>query len=170
MSVMETRQAATAAEAVDGDSAFGSFYDATSMTAYSLALRITRDARSAETVCEDAYVEYWRGRTAGAAERFPQCQSRLLGMVRQHAVKLRPEREGKVEWPRSASASTAYTSAGTVRAALDGLGNHERSALELVYFGGLGVSEVAEQLKATVHEVRGFLRSALLTLANEVHA
>lgn len=167
---METRQAGTSAEVVDGDSEFGSFYDATSTMAYSLALRITRDAASAETVCEDAYVDYWRGRATGGSARFPECQSRLLGVVRHHAVKLHPERENKVEWPRSASAPTAYTRAGTVRAALDGLGYQERSVLELVYFGGMGVSEVAEQLTATVREVRGFLRSALLTLADEVHA
>ena len=148
---------------------FGGFYDATSTTAYSLALRITEDSVAADSACESAYVQFWRERATFSPAPFPQGQTRLLALIRLHAVKLGARGARKSGQPQSSAAAPSYTPASTVRAAFERLAEHDRRALELVYFGGMDVSEAASLLTATVSEVRGFLRNALLTLATEVH-
>ena len=134
-----------------GSDAFAAFYDATSTTAFSVALRITRDRPSAERACEEAYLEAWRD----AGNRGDV--GRLLELVRDHAVAAR----------KGSSAPTPSEVAGpsSVTAALDNTEPLGRRAVELAYFGGLSVPEVASILETTAAEVRRAMRVAMLSLA-----
>jgi RNA polymerase sigma-70 factor (ECF subfamily) len=51
-----------------------------------------------------------------------------------------------------------------VNGALAGLPEPQRRAIELAYFGGLTVGEIATTLQETEAEIRGILRSAMTNL------
>lgn len=142
---------------------FSSFYDATHGAAYSLALRITGEAAAATTACEAAYIEYWRA-NPGAAPLSLAGQTAFLQVVRSEALHVRNPAEPKAGIPRSDTAQLSYTQAELVRAGLQKLDPFTRRSLELAYFGGLAVAEIAEIVGRTAIEIRQALRTALLGL------
>ncbi len=130
---------------------FLAFYDATSTTAFSVAMRITQDRPAAEAACEEAYLEVWReGDNRGDA-------GRLLEFVRDRALAKRTASSG--------SSQTASSGGNPVTAALNEADPIGRRAVELAYFGGLSVPEVASILETTAADVRRAMRNAMLSLA-----
>ena len=123
---------------------FERFYDATSTAAFSLAFRITGDRAAAEAACEQAYLEAWhQPETADSAS--------LLELVRERALGARgPSVDGR---------------RGGLNAALAEAEPLGRRAVELAYFGGLSVAEVASILDSTPEEVRRAMRAAMLSMA-----
>jgi RNA polymerase sigma-70 factor (ECF subfamily) len=148
--------------ATGGGDAFRSFYDATSGTAFSLAFEIVGgDRRLAEEACEAAYGELWErsGRVGVNAASWDEAA--LLTQVRERA--LQASAEARVARERSAGPGAAYMKA-AVREGLEKLNPLARRALELAYFGGLPVREIAELLGEPPEVVRRAMREALLTL------
>ena len=142
---------------------FPSFYDATCGAAYSLALRITGEAASATTACEAAYIGYW-GANPGAAAISIFGQTAFLQVVRSEALRFRNPAEPKAGIRRSDTAQLSYTQAELVRAGLQKLDPFTRRSLELAYFGGVAVADIAEIVGGTAIEIRQALRTALLSL------
>jgi RNA polymerase sigma-70 factor (ECF subfamily) len=165
------------ARCANGDEgALAELYDLFGRAAYALALRIVRDARQAEDVVQEAFLDLWRG-----AARFDPARSRpasyLLTFVHRRAVDLvrreqaRPQRgadiddiadrAGREDIPASLVASEQGAN---VRRALAGLPAPQRQVLELAYFSGLSQSEIAEHLGEPLGTVKSRTHVALSRL------
>ncbi len=144
----------SAIAAARADAGFGDFYDRTATAAFSLALRITGDRERAARACEAAYVEAWNNRPGEGAPS----ESALLGMVRVQALAI-----GAIP-PSTEREDGSYISPKQVRDVLDRQPLEVRRALELAYFGGLPVSEIAELLAVPAPSLRTAMRRALLEL------
>ena len=165
------------ARCANGDEgALAELYDRFGRAAYALALRIVRDARHAEDVVQEAFLDLWR-----SAARFDPERSRpasyLLTFVHRRAVDLvrreqaRPQRGGGVEDIAErpgrddvAGSLVAREQGATVRAALAGLPDAQRQVLELAYFSGLSQSEIAERLGEPLGTVKSRTHVALSRL------
>ena len=139
---------------------FRAFYERTSRAAYSLALRITADSERAGAAIEAAYIETWP--STGTDD----LDGALLASVRSCALRLQPS--GNANTIRSDGAIPAYTSATAIRDGLAQVDQLGRRAVELAYFGGIGVNHVAEILGQPTNLVRAAMRRALLELGSLV--
>jgi RNA polymerase sigma-70 factor (ECF subfamily) len=162
------------ARCANGDEgALCELYDRFGRAAYALALRTVRDARHAEDVVQEAFLDLWR-----SAARFDPERSRpasyLLTFVHRRAVDLvrreqaRPQRGGGVEDIAErpgrddvAGSLVAREQRATVRAALADLPDAQRQVLELAYFSGLSQSEIAERLGEPLGTVKSRTHVAL---------
>lgn len=137
---------------------FRAFYAETSRTAYSLALRITSNAERAGAATEAAYIATWSDRQA--ADDLP---GRLLAAVRSRALELQGDNPAPAQTDQPLSPYTSSTAVREGLAQVDALG---RRAVELAYFGGVGVAQVAELLGQPPPAVRSAMRRALLELGS----
>ena len=141
---------------------FRAFYDRTSRTGYGLALRIAGNAERAGAALEASYARVWN-----AAAGSPDLEHQLLAQVREEALQRRMP--GGSSDGQSVGADSTYTFTTAIRdgfAQVDPLG---RRAVELAYFGGVGVTEVADILGQPATTVRAAMRRALLALGSLVH-
>jgi RNA polymerase sigma factor (sigma-70 family) len=159
------------------EAAFGALYDATLGRVYGLALRITRNAQSAEEVAEDAYWQVWR-----QALRFDPARGNamawLLTIVRSRALdSLRrddeatahPEPETLIAADAAPEGDPQDLLAATQRdralhAALATLEPLPRQLLALAFFRGLTHEEIAAQTVLPLGTVKSHIRRALTTL------
>jgi RNA polymerase sigma-70 factor (ECF subfamily) len=159
--------AALVARLAAGDAlALGALHDAYGDVAYDLAFAITRDARTAEDVVEEAFVQTAREARALAAER-GSVPGHILSLVRRHALAAMRAARGR---PGGLASSVLDAAAprpdddwrrAAARRGLLGLPEAERRVLELAYFGGLSTAELAEALAEPEGIVRQRLRSGL---------
>ncbi len=159
---MSSFERGSVAVGLDKRGAFAAFYDATCGAAYSLARRVTGDDEAATSACEAAYMEQWRTLDR-AADVSLQVQTAFLQVVRLQALRGRP-RPGELAAPRPDATQSTYTQAELVRAKLQDLDAFTRRTLEMAYFGGLTVAEIAEVAGRSPVEIRQALRTALLTM------
>jgi RNA polymerase sigma-70 factor (ECF subfamily) len=129
--------------------ALGIFYDRYGSLALSLAGAITDDATEAEHAVADAFAELWRVGPPTAV-RESSAVARLSALVRAHALK-------RKKTGSSGNRTRAY-------GALTALAGLERQVIELAYFEGLTVRQIAAQLSASERDVYRTLRSAMNTL------
>jgi RNA polymerase sigma-70 factor (ECF subfamily) len=142
---------------------------------YALARRVLNDRTLAEEVVQELFLRLWREPGRFDPER-GSLRSFLLAQVHGRSVDLlRAEvaRRGREERDAQRSPHTSddlerevldLTEAEAVRAALDGLNEGERSAIELAYFGGHTYREVATLLDQPEGTVKSRIRSGLLRL------
>jgi RNA polymerase sigma-70 factor, ECF subfamily len=138
-----------------------------------VAFRVLRDQGRAEDVVQDTFVTFWR-----APEKFDAARGslrtflstiahrRAVDVIRTEVARSRREERAPepahvdVEeevWRRSVSR--------TVRAALSELGDGEREALSLAYFGGLSYTEVARRLDQPEGTVKSRIRTGMRKLS-----
>ncbi len=161
------RQGAASAVTGSDSTAFGTFYDQTSRLAYGLALRITGDAEQSSAACESAYLQLWE-ESEGLASATLEQEAKLLEQVRMHAI--RSCRERMIEPVRSAEPLRTYELATTLRQQLERVEPMAARAIELAYYGGLNVTEIAEMLGQPVAALRATMRGALLQLGATIPA
>lgn len=151
-------------------SALAELYDRHGALAYSLALRIVRDTVLAEEAVQDAFLALWRG-----AERFDvqsgSVAGWLMSIVRRRAIdRVRHEElrrrtvralvDGAADQGEEATAEDAFgeiwsqMQGARVRALVEQLPQHQRSLIELAYFGGLSQSEIAEATELPIGTVK----------------
>lgn len=147
------------------DDAFLAFYDATSIAAYSVALRVAGERLAAEAACEAAYLQVWRESRGAVAEQ-SKAELRLLEVVRTEALRRRTAVAGSQ--PSVSRASTPERMA--VATALEKAPALGRRAVELAYFGGLSVPEIAVMLESSVAELRQAMRETMLSVASATKA
>ena len=146
-------------------------YDTYSSMAYGLALRTMGNPTEAEDVVQESFLALWR-----QAERLDPARgvrSYLLTIVHNKTVD-RLRRKGRR--PEAAleladmvpakdedpAESVARSSEGeTVRAALGSLPAEQRRAIEMTYFNGLTINEVATRTSVPIGTVKSRLRLAL---------
>jgi DNA-directed RNA polymerase specialized sigma24 family protein len=117
--------------------------------------------RLAEEACEAAYTAIWQ--QTGRVEIEPDWdEGQLLLEIRANALALRPAPASE---QRSEPAERAYMQA-VVREGLAHMEPTTRRALELAYFGGMAVTDIAEVLGTPADTLRRSMREALLTLGS----
>ena len=153
-------------------------YDRHIAPTYSLAIRIVGEPDGAEAVVQEVFAQVWSGAvrptdTGGSAARW------LLALTRAHAIERARSRgardaesagsEATVELPRPAMGFDDDTGDGPrLRAALDRLSTLQRLCVELAFFDGLTLAQIAarlEQPEATVHKR---IRSGLAHLRDAI--
>ena len=159
--------------------ALRALYDRHSSMAYGLALRILREPAEAEDLVQDVFVHLWR-----QAERFDAERGVFLGWLvsltrnraidRLRARQTRDRRTDAYEVEREADVAPAAADpneaayAGELRravtAALGGLPEPQRAALELAYYGGLSHSEIAERLDTPLGTIKARIRQGMLRM------
>jgi RNA polymerase sigma-70 factor, ECF subfamily len=126
---------------VAGDErALGVLYDSYGAVVYGLALAITQDAPTAESVVTDAFAEVWR-EARSVAQPGMSLFAWLSRMVRSRALALRTP---------AARVPHAHPPAPV-----------ERQSVELAYFGGLSRAEIARALGESEVHIALALRSAM---------
>jgi hypothetical protein len=147
------------AVALAGES-FDVFYAKTSRAAWGLALRITASEEASVRVCEAAYA------AACAGGAVTEGEAAFLGRVRSLALA-----EGGGPPPtmlRSDPRQPSYGEVTAIRAGLATVDPRGRRALDLAYYGGASVAEIAELIGEPEPTVRAALRGALLSLGQAV--
>lgn len=164
------------ARAARGDAvALAAFYDRHGSTAYGLALRVVGEPSVAEAVVEDAFISLTR-RDGGQISRAAHARTCLFALVHRKAVEaLRsrpdtprtsppPDEESDLRTPNRAASERTLC-----KSALAQLPDEQRQALELSYFDGLRIDELAdrlgqsremvsETLRASLHELQAILK------------
>ncbi len=145
---------------------------------YSLFLRITRDAATAEDLVQELFLRVWNN-----AQRFDSSKGSLgvwiLSIARNMAIdhlrsagsrfsaKLRPleDAEHRQDYSLpSGQQESAIDDVRTVRAAFSYLNQNQKQVLELAYFEGLSQSEIAAKLSEPLGTVKSWMRSGLLRM------
>jgi RNA polymerase sigma-70 factor, ECF subfamily len=153
-------------------SAFDELYRRYARPVLGLALRRLGDRGRAEDAMQDAFAAIWR--SASSYDRERGAGAPWLYTVARNAIVdgLRRAPEPPAETPEEPSlepgppdrAEQAWIS-WRVHRALETLPEHERSVIELAYWGGLSQSEVATYLNLPLGTVKTRTRSALARLA-----
>ena len=91
-------------------------------------------------------------------------QSLLLASLRTHALALR-KHVSAAEIRRTDLGAASYSDTSGLQVAMANLNPAGKRAIELAYFGGLRVNEIAELTGASGQSVRALLREGLLALA-----
>ncbi|WP_183101015.1 ECF RNA polymerase sigma factor SigK [Nocardioides pelophilus] len=160
--------------------AFASLYDATAARVHGLAVRVVRDPAQAEEVTQEAFLEIWRTASRFDPER-GSAVSWLLTIVHRKAVdRVRSaeassrreatyhHRNQTVDHDVTADTAQASLEARRVRAALAGLTEVQREAIELAYFGGYTHTEVAALLDLPVGTAKTRIRDGLIRLRDTI--
>ena len=159
------------------EAAFTQLYNSTVHRAWSVAMRITRQAEAAEEVVEDCYWQVWR-----EAERFDAargrvltwvltiCRSRALDYLRRKDI---AEPVAEIETLRSAELADdedpldilgATERASAVHRALEQLKPKERQLISLAFFRGLTHQEIAEACRMPIGTVKTTMHKAFRQL------
>jgi RNA polymerase sigma-70 factor (ECF subfamily) len=147
--------------------ALGQFYDRYAGLVNGLALRILRDTSDAEDVVQEVFVQAWR-----QADRFDPARGTpeawISTLARTRALDRLRRRVSRREEPAEVAPGTTATPRNVevlaVRAALSGLSQNQRTALELAYFEGLTQSEIAQRLGEPLGTIKTRIRTAMMRL------
>lgn len=156
--------------------AFARLYDRFAGQAFGLALRVCNDRTVAEDAVQEAFLSLWRRPTGYRPDR-GSVSTYLLTLVHHRAVDaVRHEQRLRVRERASAVGEQTEDDQGLVdaasvsglrdrvRAALAQLTNRQRQALELAYFSGLTVSDVAKQLDIPLGTAKTRVRDGMIRL------
>ena len=148
-------------------------YDRLSRQAFGLAYRILGDGPSAEDVVQEAFLALWR-----RAERIDPARGKLsslvLTLVHHRAIDVLRANRGQQSRQMSVDLAEVEKidadvservlqslSRDNVRAALAGVPDDQRRAIEMAYFEGLTHIEIAEALELPLGTVKSRLRLGL---------
>jgi RNA polymerase sigma-70 factor, ECF subfamily len=162
--------------AVGDQSAFADLYDATSPRLLGLVKRLLIDHAQSEEVLQEVYLEIWQQAPRFSAPK-GSVMSWMLTIAHRRAVdRIRASqastdrdirigiRDMAPEFDSVAESAEISLERGRVAAALAGLSDVQREAVELTYFGGLTNSEVAERQGVPLGTVKTRLRDGLIRL------
>jgi RNA polymerase sigma-70 factor (ECF subfamily) len=151
------------------EEAFRTLFRRYAPVALALARRVIRQPHLAEEIVQEAFLAVWRA-PDGYDDRRGSVRSWLLGLVHHRAVDAvrREETQRRraeqaqttdvvvVEDPADAVVEElgAPAERKAVRSALDGLPPEQRDVIELMYFGGLSQSTIAERLDLPLGTVK----------------
>ncbi len=164
------------ARIVAGDrEAFGAFYDEHAAVLFGFCVRILKDARDAEDVLQETFVQAWRDARRFDAARasvrgwlFTIARSRALDRWRsRHSIEKRITAADTPVLEQVAGSSDAAATADVkdfVERALARLGENEQAVLRLAYFEGLTQEEISLRLNEPLGTVKSRTRSGLSKL------
>ena len=143
--------------AIGDDGALGALYDAFGSVAYALAFAITGSANAAEGVVTDAFAEAWRSASAYDSTR-SSVAAWLTSIVRQRALRRTENKPPRTGMKFVEGEATA------VGEALRSLTGVQREVIELSYYRGLTVGQIAAHLGEPESGTRELLRTAMQQL------
>jgi RNA polymerase sigma-70 factor (ECF subfamily) len=155
-------------------------YDRYARPVFSLVLRITRQAATAEEVVQDVFLKLWRNAHRYQAQRgplepwlFTLARNRALDLLRMKQEKQR-RREDAIEEnaplpftvaaPNPEAQVDRQRRADKVRALMATLPEKQRRSIELAFFDGMTHSEIAAALSEPLGTVKSWIRGGLLRL------
>jgi RNA polymerase sigma-70 factor, ECF subfamily len=168
--------------AIDGDQdALSLLFDRYQAQMYGLAMRITNDAPTAQDAVQEAFVGVWRNASKYLESR-ASVRTWMLSITHHRSIDLVRRRRSNVPlpegdvtdaslrapdvWPEVARAADARA----VRAAIGGLSNEQRQAIELAYFEGLTQIEIATRVGAPLGTIKSRVRLGLMQLRRTLEA
>jgi len=174
------RREASASEAL------AQLYDRYGRALYSLAVRITQQAATAEEVVQDVFLQLWRNAARYQASRgplepwlFTLARNRALDVLRLKHEKQR-RREDAMDETFSAPAAASVPAAEIqidrqrraqqVRSSMASLPEKQRRAIELAFFDGMTHSEIAAALSEPLGTIKSWIRGGLLRLREALEA
>ncbi len=164
------------ARIVAGDrEAFGAFYDLHAPVLFGFCVRILRDARDAEDVLQETFVQAWRdarrfdpSRSSARSWLFAIARSRALDRWRsRRSYEKRVSATDAADLEGQADAGDPATAAHLrdfVARALAQLGPNEQAVLRLAYFEGMTQEEIAARHGEPLGTVKSRTRSGLAKL------
>ncbi len=160
--------------------ALGELYDRYGRLAYSLILRIVRDAGGAEDLVQETFLRVWN-RVQGFDAEKGAIGPWLLAVARNRAIDYLRSASGRernaVEFEETDHPSLYVDmerdlllsdKARRVKAAMDKLSPNYRQVLELAYFEGLSQTEMAERMGQPLGTVKTWVRAALKNLREDL--
>lgn len=152
-------------------SAMTEIFDRYARLAYSVALRVVKDATQAEDIMQDVFFQLWQNPSAFATGR-GSLGAWLAVVVRNRAIdalrKRRPsDSVDEVVLPAAtnvASEVERHTMVERVRVVLSGLPAEQRQSVELAFFDGLTHAEIAAQTGDPLGTVKTRIRTALISV------
>ena len=159
--------------------ALGQLYDRHAGKVYGLARRILFRAEDAEEVVQDVFAQIWRDASHYRPERasiagWIVMLTRTRAIDRLRARRARPDLDRGFEPPNGLvlpagepdpeQVSITAEEGRSVRSALAGLPDQQRSLLELAYFDGLSHTEIAARTQVPLGTVKTRIRSAMQAL------
>jgi RNA polymerase sigma-70 factor (ECF subfamily) len=155
--------------------ALSDLYDRYQAQMYGLALRITRDSALAQDAVQEAFVGVWRNAAKYASDR-SSVRTWILSIAHHRAIDAIRRRRPTTELPEIETGDPALTAPDvwgevaqtldrdTVDAALAGLPDAQREAIQLAYFEGLTQVEIADRTGAPLGTVKSRVRLGLLQM------
>jgi len=160
--------------AQEDHSALAALLDETSPLVFATALRVLSFRADAEEVTADVYHRIWRTAESydpqrGAVDAWlvSIARSRAIDRLRSRATRHRSETALSIECSSSAdpeSSAAASQTRSHLLQALHALPAQQRHAIELAYFSGLTMTEIAEQLGHPIGSVKTRIRMGLMKL------
>ena len=146
-------------------------YDRYGALAYSVSMRVLGDPGKAEDVVQDVFLKLWTNATRFDAGRgslrtwlLSSVRNRSIDYLRGRGAHERTEKEipeqvmaagqGSDPW-REVSLSMEREA---VLQAVDSLPSEQKQAVELAYFGGYSMPEIAEMIRVPLSTVKGRMR------------
>jgi len=162
--------------------ALGELYDRYGRLAFSLILRVVRDAGIAEDLVQETFLRVWN-RVGGFDAEKGAIGPWLLAVARNRAIDYLRSASGRernsVELEETDHPSLfrdmeseifASDQARRVKAALQKLSPQHRQVIELAYFEGLSQTEMAERIGQPLGTVKTWVRTALKNLRDDLGA
>ena len=159
-------------------------YDKLSRPLYATARHILNDAAEAQDVVHDVFLSLWEnaatfdsGRGAAFSWAVTLTRNRAIDRLRSRANRARllgnsvPDDLGydaDAALVGGADLAELGDRAAAVRAALTGLPEEQRRALELAFFSGLTQKEIADQLSEPIGTVKARIRRGLIKLRDQL--
>lgn len=161
------------------EAAFSTFYRQLSPPLFSMVFEILKDQKDSEDVLQESFVQMWK-----RASTYDPARSSVFTwsvMIARHkAIDRFRARSRRNQLGEAAAAENLAVPAvavpqadellgqsderNRVRAALGGLGEGQREAIELAFFGGLTQSEISEKLGEPLGTVKARIRRGLFAL------
>ncbi|CAN5471935.1 sigma-70 family RNA polymerase sigma factor [soil metagenome] len=165
----------------EGDeSAFATFYDRFAPGLFSMIYAILRDQKESEDVLQEAFVQMWK-RTASYDSARSSLFTWAVMISRHKAIDRLRSRQRQTRLSEAVATEIQVTLATApaeradnalarsderdrVRAALAQLGDAQREAIDLAFFGGLTQAQISERLGAPLGTIKARIRRGLLAL------
>ena len=162
--------------------ALAELYDRYGRLAYSLILRIVRDAAIAEDLVQETFLRVWNRAQGFDAEK-GSIGPWLLAVARNRAIDYLRSVGGRernaLEFEETDHPALyidmehdllVSDKARRVKAAMERLPPNHRQVIELAYFEGLSQTEMAERMGQPLGTVKTWVRAALQTLRSDLGA
>ncbi len=161
--------------------ALGQLYDRFSPAMTAVAQRVLGSAREAEDVVHDVFLEAWHrarhyDRSRGSVQTWLmlRLRSRALDRLRasqRRARVLQASATDEAETPPTAEAQRDSAQlAEHLRGVLSELGHDQRAVLELAYFEGVALADIATRLSVPIGTVKSRLSRAIVELRTRMES
>jgi RNA polymerase sigma-70 factor (ECF subfamily) len=161
--------------------AMSDLYDRYGRLAYSLILRVVRNAAIAEDLVQETFLRVWNRVQSFDAQR-GALGAWVMTVARNRAIDYLRSLDGrmsqntyelnKLEHPslftNFEDSALTLDRAQRLAGAFQKLTPHQREVIELAYYEGLSQTEMAERMKQPLGTVKTWVRTALKTLRDEL--